>query len=57
MLINVEINNAIFTLVCVYVLNSRGSRNSFFKKINDKIQEYGIGILIVRDILMKYWKY
>jgi ribose/xylose/arabinose/galactoside ABC-type transport system permease subunit len=26
-------------------------------KISDKIQEYGIGILIVGVILMKYWKY
>ena len=32
MLLNVEISNTIWTLVCVYVLNSRGSRNSFFNK-------------------------
>ena len=29
-LINVEINNTIFTLVCIYAPNCRSSRNSFF---------------------------
>jgi exonuclease III len=46
-LINVEINNTIFTLVCIYAPNCRSSRNSFFKKVTDKIQEHGIGIPIV----------
>ena len=46
-LINVEINNTIFTLVCIYAPNCRSSRNSFFKKVSDKIQEHGIGIPIV----------
>jgi exonuclease III len=46
-LINVEINNTIFTLVCIYAPNCRSSRKSFFKEVSDKIQEYGIGIPIV----------
>ena len=46
-LINVEINNTIFTLVCIYAPNCRSSRNSFFKKVSDKIQEHGISIPIV----------
>jgi hypothetical protein len=32
-LINVEINNTIFTLVYIYAPNCRSSRSSFFKKI------------------------
>ena len=47
MLINVEINNTIFTLVCMYAPNYRSSRNAFFKKVSDKIQEHCIGIPIV----------
>jgi exonuclease III len=30
-LINVDINNTIFTLICIYAPNCRSSRNSFFK--------------------------
>jgi hypothetical protein len=44
MLINVEINNTIFTLVCIYAPNYRSSRNSFFKNT-----EHGIGIPIVGE--------
>ena len=46
-LINVEINNTIFTLVCIYAPNCRSSRSSFFKMVSDKIQEHGIGIPII----------
>ena len=44
MLINVEINNTIFTLVCIYPPNYRSSRNAFFKNT-----EHGIGIPIVGE--------
>jgi len=47
MLINVEINNTIFTVVCIYAPNCRNSRNYFFKKVSDKTQEHGDGIPIV----------
>jgi exonuclease III len=40
-LINIEIHNTIFTLVCIYAPNCRSS------KISDKIQEHGIGIPII----------
>ena len=46
-LINVEMNNTIFTLVCIYAPNCKTSRNSFFKKVNDNLKEQGTGILIV----------
>ena len=50
MLINVEINNTILTVVCIYAPNCRRSRNYFFKKVSDKIQEHGDGIPIVGGI-------
>ena len=46
-LINVEINNTIFTLVCIFAPNCRSSRSSFFKKVSDQIQQHGIGIPII----------
>ena len=46
-LINIEIDNTIFTLVCIYAPNCRTARNSFFKKVSEKLKEYGIGIPIV----------
>ena len=49
MLINAEINNTIFTLVCIYAPNYRSSRNAFLKQVSDKIQEHGIGIPIVGE--------
>ena len=46
-LINVELDNNIFTLVNVYAPNIQRNRNSFFKKINNLIENNRLGILIL----------
>ena len=47
MLINIEIDENIFTLVNLYANNVDKNRNVFFKKENNFIENYAIGILIV----------
>ena len=47
MLINIEIDENIFTLVNLYANNVEKNRNAFFKKVNNFIENYAIGILIV----------
>ena len=47
LLINIEIQNLIFTLVTVYAPNDKPNRNTYFKSINKLIAEKRIGVLIV----------
>ena len=46
-LINVEIDDNILTLVNLYAPNFEKDRNIFFKKVNDVISKYTLGILII----------
>ena len=46
-LINIEIDNCIFSLLCLYAPNCKTSRNAFFKKVNSMLKEHGIGIPIL----------
>ena len=47
LLLNVKIEESIFSLLCVYAPNSRTLRNSFFKRVHDFLREKGIGIPII----------
>jgi exonuclease III len=58
LLINVEINNAIYTIINIYAPNNMKKRNSFFKQVDRFINEYSIGDQIIlagdyNDILSK----
>ena len=46
-LINVQLNNTIFTFSSIYAPNCKTSRNSFFKKVSDNLKEYSLGIHIL----------
>jgi exonuclease III len=46
-LLNVQIDDAVFSLVCIYAPNSKTLRNMFFKKVNNFCKEHGTGILVV----------
>ena len=46
-LINIELDGNIFTLLNVYAPNIRRNRNSFFKKVNNIINNNRLGILIM----------
>jgi exonuclease III len=60
LLINVEINNAIYSIINIYAPNNMKKRNTFFKQIDRFINEYSIGQLILagdyNDILSKIEK-
>lgn len=43
LLINVEINNAIYTIINIYAPNNMKKRNTFFKQVDRFINEYSIG--------------
>jgi hypothetical protein len=47
-MINIEIDENIFTLVNLYANNVEKNRNAFFKKVNNFIEIYAIGLSIVR---------
>ena len=47
LLINIQIDDAIFTLVCIYAPNCKTARNAFFKKVSSILKEYGTGIPIL----------
>ena len=58
LLINVEINNAIYTIINIYAPNNMKKRNTFFKQVDRFINEYSIGDQIIlagdyNDILSK----
>ena len=57
LLINVEINNAIYTIINIYAPNNMNKRNTFFKQVDKFINEYSIGQIILagdyNDILSK----
>ena len=57
LLINVEINNAIYTIINIYAPNNMKKRNTFFKQVDRFINEYSIGQIILagdyNDILSK----
>ena len=46
-LLNVQIDDAVFSLVCIYAPNSKTLRNMFFKKVSNFCKEHGTGILVV----------
>ena len=46
-LINIEINENIFTLINVYAPNQHKNRNKFFKKVQNIIENNRLGILIL----------
>jgi exonuclease III len=57
LLINVEINNDIYTIINIYAPNNMNKRNTFFKQVDIFINEYSIGQIILagdyNDILSK----
>ena len=57
LLINVEINNAIYTIINIYTPNNMNKRNTFFKQVDRSINEHSIGQIILagdyNDILSK----
>ena len=57
LLINVEINNAIYTIINIYAPNNTNKRNTFFKQVDRFINEHSIGQIILagdyNDILSK----
>jgi exonuclease III len=52
LLINVEINNAIYTIINIYAPNNMNKRNTFFKQVDIFINEYSIGSFSFKDILL-----
>ena len=53
LLINVEINNAIYTIINIYAPNNMKKRNTFFKQVDRFINEYSIGqIILAGDYLI-----
>lgn len=50
LLINIEINDNILTLVNVYAPNCEKDRNIFFKKINNLIDKHRLGVIILGGI-------
>jgi hypothetical protein len=46
LLINVEINIAIYTIINIYAPNNMNKRNTFFKQVDKFINEYSIGQII-----------
>ena len=57
LLINVEINNVIYTIRNIYAPNNMNKRNTFFKQVDISINEHSIGQIILagnyNDILSK----
>jgi exonuclease III len=57
LLINVEINNAVYTIINIYAPNNMNKRNTFFKQVDTFINAYSIGQIILaedyNDILSK----
>jgi hypothetical protein len=49
LLINIQIDDTIFTLVCIYAPNCKTARNAFFKKVSSIWKAYGTGIPILGD--------
>ena len=47
LLINVEINNAIYTTINIYAPNNMNKRNTFFKQVDRFINEHNIGQIIL----------
>jgi exodeoxyribonuclease-3 len=47
LLINVEISNAIYTIINIYAPNNMNKRNTFFKQVDRLINEYSIGQIIL----------
>jgi exonuclease III len=45
LLINVEISNAIYTIINIYAPNNMNKRNTFFKQVDRLINEYIATIL------------
>ena len=46
-LLNVKLEDTVFSLICIYAPNCKTSRNAFFKKVSSFIQENWMGIPIV----------
>ena len=52
-LINIQIENTVFSMVSIYAPNCRTLRNVFFLNVSRFLKENGTGIPIVRAILTK----
>ena len=46
-LLNINIKDTIFTLVCLYAPNCKTTKNNFFKKVNTFLKDHGIGIPMI----------
>jgi exonuclease III len=46
-LLNINIKDTIFTLVCLYAPNCKTTKNNFFKKVNTFLKDHGIGIPVI----------
>ena len=47
LVLNIKIEESLFSLLCIYAPNSRTLRNTFFKKVNTFVKEKCTGILIL----------
>ena len=47
LLLNIQIDDTIFTLVCISAPNYKTAKNAFFKKVRSNLKEYGTGIPIL----------
>ena len=47
LLLNIEINENIFTIVNIYAPNNSKARNSFFKTVKTSIDQYSLGQLVI----------
>jgi exonuclease III len=46
LLLNIQIDDTILTLVCMYAPNCKTARNAFFKKVSSIWKEYRTGIIL-----------
>jgi exonuclease III len=46
-LLNINIKDTVFTLVCLYAPNCKTTTNNFFKKVNTFLKDHGIGIPMI----------
>ena len=46
-LLNINIKDTIFTLVCLYAPNCKTTKNNFFKKVNTFLKDHRIGIPMI----------
>lgn len=47
LLLNIELDNTVFTLVCIYAPNDRKQRNAYFKRVNTMVKDNSLGIIVM----------